>query len=301
MISSIAGKVSCRRVGLGIRQLSAGQFVQGLTDEKVDANPAIEAYLRANFPEYGQETPSTSEESTNATPVETDILKEEVASSEGSESAASNSNIRTLFAYSRDPSTEDGSRACRKIRLHDQMVPGLLFGSDPSKGILSKDHSSRVLIKTPWNQLQRELDRYHHHFQSRVYDLTIYEGEEDTEGQLHRVLPTGVQFHPIQNKLYCVNYLRYHAQRPIPVPITYINTEESAAMKRGGFIAPVKKYVPCLVEDGAPIPECVELQCAGLKLKDVVRVDRIIFPPGVKPTNKVSDQFLIGTVFGKSS
>ena len=304
MISSVAGKVSSIRLGLGIRQLSASQFVQGLTDEKVEANPAVEAYLRANFPEYGQETSSASasaSESTNSTKVRSDILEEEVASSEENESVASNSNIRKLFAYSRDPTAEDGSRACRKMRFHDRMIPGLLYGSDPSKGIVSKDYSSKVLIKTPWNQLQRELDRYHHHFQSRVYDLTLYEDEGDTEGTTHRVLPTGAQFHPIQNKLYCANYLRYHAQRPIPVPITYINTEESPAMKRGGFIAPVKRYVPCLVEDGAPIPDYVELECTGLKLKDVVRLDRIIFPPGVKPTKKVDDQYLIGTVFGKSS
>ncbi len=86
------------------------------------------------------------------------------------------------------------------------------------------------------------------------------------------------------------------------LPIVYSNQEESAALKRDGYIVPVNKHVECFVEDGAPIPEALELECAGLQLKDVVRMDRLIFPDGVRHTDRIDpEKFLIGPVFGGRS
>jgi len=208
-------------------------------------------------------------------------------------------NIRTLHCFKRHMVDEEGSRRCRRLRWEGE-TPGLLYGGDPTQGILSKNPESKVFVKTPWNLLHRELDLHHHHFQSRVYDLTVYESPDDTEGIVHRVLPRDLQRHPVQNKIYCVNYLRYYPGRPIKIPIVYLNEEESPAMKRGGFIAPVNRYIECLVEEGVPIPESVGLECTGLRLKETVRIDRIVFPDGVKPSKKVHlTDFLIGTVFGR--
>jgi hypothetical protein len=82
----------------------------------------------------------------------------------------------------------------------------------------------------------------------------------------------------------------------------YINQEESAALKRDGYIVPVNKHVECFVEDGVPIPEFLALECTGLQLKDVVRIDRIIFPDGVRPTDRVDvENFVVGPVFGGRS
>jgi hypothetical protein len=70
-------------------------------------------------------------------------------------------------------------------------------------------------------------------------------------------------------------------------------------LKRDGFIIPVNKYVECLVEDGAPIPSALELECTGLLLKDVIKLNRLIFPDGVKPSKRVNpDTFVIGPVAG---
>jgi len=156
---------------------------------------------------------------------------------------------------------------------------------------------------TPWEQIQREMDRFtYHNFESRVYDLTVYEEDDhdEEEGAVHRVVPANVQFHPIQNKIYCCNYLRYHAGKPIEIPIVYANEDESGAMKRGGFVVPQNRHISCLVEDGVPIPEAVEMDCTGLKLNEVIRMDRIIFPPGVKASKRVKpERFLVGTLFGR--
>ena len=262
------------------------KFVEGLTAEDVQKNEKIAAFLRANFmQEDDRPSPALMEEA-----VEDEIVEADPASL---------LNIRKLSCYLRHTVDEEGSRRCRIIRDNLE-IPGLVYGGDPFQGIHSNDRSSKIFVKTVWKLLQRELDLYHRSFESRVYDLTVFEDSTDTEGTVHRVVPTNVQRHPIQHKLFCVNYLRYHPLRPLQIPIVYVNEEESPAIKRGGFIAPVKRYVSCMVEDGVPIPEKLELECTGLQLREVVRLDRIIFPEGVRISKHVQpDRFVIGTVFGR--
>jgi hypothetical protein len=134
--------------------------------------------------------------------------------------------------------------------------------------------------------------------------LTVYEDEEHEQrepggGAVHRVLPSNVQRHPVEGKIYCANFVRYHPKRPIRIPLQYINTEESPALKRDGYIIPVSKHVECYVEDGVPIPDALEVECTGLLVKDVIRMDRVLFPDGVRPTDRVDvDRFVVGPIRG---
>lgn len=281
------------------------KLVAGLTAEDVEANPQISEFLQSNF---GDEEVDI----TSGIQIPAEVLKEfgiednDVATPEKkygdprTDSGLGNAeqqslNIRVLKTYLR---SEDGSRVCRRLR-NNSMIPGILFGGDPTSNVLSSDSASKLLLKTPWPELQRELDRYHRRFESRVYDLTVYEDESDTEGTVHRVVPSSVQRHPVQGSIYCANFLRYHAGRPLKIPLTFINKEESQALKRDGYIIPVKKHVECFVEEGVPIPDVLEVECTGLKLKDVIRIDRLIFPDGVKPIDTLDlSNFVIGPVRG---
>lgn len=265
------------------------RFVTGLTAEDVEKNEEISAFMKANFVQK-----STSSEISGD---EEDAV-DEVVEIDPSDAL----NIRKLTGYLRDTVEEEGSRRCQTLRDYQGQVPGLIYGANPTLGISSSDPASKIFVKTEWSLLQRELDLYHRSFESRVYDLTIYEDGSDTDGTVHRVVPTSVQRHPVQHKLYCTNYLRYHAGRAIKIPIIYINEEESPAMKRGGFIAPINRFVSCMVEEGAPIPEHLEMECTGLQIKEVARLDRIAFPDGVTIAKRVKqDRFIIGTVFGRRS
>ena len=97
-------------------------------------------------------------------------------------------NVRPLVAYLREPGSEEGSRNCYRMRnpgVNDPnfpLVPGMLHGSDPTAGILSISPDSKIMVKTPWFEIQRELDRYHHgingSFANRVYALTVYRAED---------------------------------------------------------------------------------------------------------------------------
>jgi ribosomal protein L25 (general stress protein Ctc) len=289
-----------------------GKVVSGLTREQVEADPKIAEFLRANFGSDKKGEGASGITIPDSILEEFGIREEDLfAEADGRGSKPYGTprvdaglgtpeqqrlNIRVLKSFVR---TAEGSRSSQRLREDDSMVPGILYGSDPTTGTLSLHASSKTLLQTPWPELQRELDRYHRRFESRVYDLTVYEGDSDTEGSVHRVLPRNVQRHPVQGKIYCANFLRYHPRRPIKVPLIYINREESPALKRDGYIIPVNKHVECFVEDGVPIPDALEVECTGLLIKDVVRLDRVIFPDGVRMTDRVDvENFVVGPVRG---
>lgn len=277
-------------------QIQPSSFVAGVTIDDVETNSTIADYFAANFPEYktavsSSEMPGLSEAEDNED-TEGDLEADEINESP--------LNIRHLSSYKR---TEEGSRMCVRLREYYNLIPGVIYGSDPTQNILSIDQSSKILVKTPWEQIHREMDRFtYHNFESRVYDLTVYEDESDDEGVVHRVVPANVRRHPVLNKIYCCNFLRYFAGKTIKIPLVYINEEESGALKRGGFVVPLNRHISCVVEEGVRIPDAIEVDCTDLKLKDVIRMDRLIFPDGVKASKKARpDKFLVGTVFGRRS
>jgi Ribosomal protein TL5, C-terminal domain len=280
------------------------KFVHGITLDDVKDNASLLEYLQANFPELFVLPPEDSQMALPGSAVETiDEAPAPIASSYPL-------NIRPLTTFVRK-ATEDGSRRSRLLRYHD-MIPGLLHGSYN----LGKRTHHKLPVKTPWNLLQRELDRYHRAFECRVYSLKVLEEEtgeatveNDEDGNSGavveelKVIPHCVQRHPIYNKVYCVNYVRYYANRPIPIPVAYTNEEESPALKRDGFILPIKRTIEVVVEDGVPIPEKLEVECTGLKFKEVIRLDRVMLPQGVSVTKRVlarGKDFLIGVVHGRN-
>jgi ribosomal protein L25 (general stress protein Ctc) len=284
------------------------KFVHGVTKEKMESNPAIAEFVSANFPEAFEDAESSNEETPEGI-MDGSIEGDESLSNESSYFARKAEraepdyplNIRPLSTYMRDDANEEGSRRSRELRWQG-MIPGVVYGGDPNLGIFAHQPESKIFVKTPWQVLQRELDRYHRSFESRVYDLTILEGPDDTEGVVHRVIPQNVQRHPVQTAIFCANFCRYHAARPIKIPIVQINEEESPALKRDGYIVPIKRFVECLVEEGASIPERLELECTGLQSRNVIRLDRILLPDGVRVSDrvrKIGDEYIIGVVFGR--
>ena len=314
-----------------------GKVISGLTQDRIDSDPDVKAYVEANVPSEDNSSTANSDVPNHGINVPDEVLKEfGVTDEELEEMMPSTSskkqskkkrsagddgrpidsglgteeqqrlNIRVLSSFVR---SVEGSRQSDVLREDHKMIPGVLYGGDPFQKIFSHDHSSRTLLQTPWSELQRELDRYNRHFESRVYDLTVYDGDDNDDNNnnntamsTHRVVPRNVQRHPVMGKIYCTNFVRYHPKRPLKIPLKYINIEESPALKRDGFVIPVNKYVECFVEDGVPIPESLEVECTGLVLKDVIRMDRVIFPDGVRYTDRTNvEHFVVGPVKGGRS
>lgn len=291
--------------------LDPTQLVHGVSKVRMESDPALAEYMKANFPEKfapaeGEGTNQADIDSDYATLLGRKTKMDNVKVSTGYEKKVPivyPRNIRPLTTYLRDPNRDDGTRSSKRLRYHEGLIPGLLYGSDPFEQIYSHQDESRIFVKTPWNFLQSELDRYHRSFESRVYNLTILNGPDDDSGGTQlKVTPQNLQRHPVMSSIYCCNFLRYHPQRPLPIPIKFVNQEECVALKRDGFIVPIKRYVECLIEDGVDIPESIDVDCSGLQVRQVVRLNKLIIPEGVTISKRViknQKDFIAGIVYGK--
>jgi large subunit ribosomal protein L25 len=266
-------------------------LMHNLTLEKIEGDLVLEDYLRANFPEAFEDFTQPEDEE----PDRPFFVRETEPTYEF--------NHRPMTTYRRDLHYEVGSRGGRRIRFLDRMIPGAVYGCDPTIGMVGPDPTTRFNVKTPWHLIQSELDRYHRDFESHVYNLTVLDNESATEGETFKVIPQNVNRHPWKDSVYCVNFCRYHPGRPIKLPIQYINQEESMALKRDGYVIPIQRHIECFVDDGVDIPEAIEIECTGLRYKSVVRTDRVILPDGVRFSDRVlkrGKDYIIGVVYGKT-
>lgn len=281
------------------------KWVSNVTPEKVEADQELKAFMQANFPQAldpDYEPPRPPHVSRQVTPG----LEPVRATREGDGALHISDyyarNIRPMKAYLRDSQQETNSRRSRFLR-YNRWIPGLLYGGDPTRNIYShQGEATKVFLKTQWRLLERELDRYHRNFESRVYELTVLDDDDAVVVEPELVVPANVQRHPLHSTVYCVNYVRYHPGRPLQLPLRHINTEESPALKRDCFIIPIQRKVEVFVEDGADIPEALELECSGLQFKDVIRTDRLIVPSGVRFSDRVlkrGGDYILGVVDGR--
>jgi hypothetical protein len=303
LVQRTAGKV-----GQNVRAFSSKAstdptaLVSNVTSEHLAVdNPELEAFLKANFPQdmdpmYEPDKPPHCCKVNN--------IANPMAPAKPATEEVFPRNIRPLTSYLRDANTEQKSRPSRKLR-HDLWIPGILYGGDPTRGIYSHQPESKTLLKTRWHLLEREWDRFRDSIESRVYELSVLNPEDDSpamEPQL--VVPANVQRHPVLEKMLCINYLRYHPGRPLKLPLVHMNQEESPALKREGYLIPIQRTVEVFVDaDVENIPSALELECTGLQFKDVVRTDRLILPPGVRLSDRVlkrGDDYIIAVVDGRS-
>jgi ribosomal protein L25 (general stress protein Ctc) len=299
-------------------------LVTGVTKERLDADPQLADFFLANFPHAFAKTERTagdvlsddddidvstillnpSEAAAAARYEEKLRLRKERAAAE--KTMVYERNIRPLTTYrrdpQRDPQRDDGTRNSKRLRYHEGMIPGLLYGGDPFQQIYSRQKDTQIFLKTEWKVLQRELDRYRHNFESRVYKLTVKESiDDDSDGREFLVTPQNVNRHPLLETIYCANFLRYHPWRPLKIPIRYINVDESPALKRDAFMLPIQRFIECYVDEGVDIPESIDLECAGLLMKQVARKDRLIIPDGVRLTKRMlkrGEEMIVGVVRG---
>mmetsp|Transcript_23721 Transcript_23721/g.47186 ORF Transcript_23721/g.47186 Transcript_23721/m.47186 type:complete len:295 (-) Transcript_23721:48-932(-) len=226
-------------------------------------------------------------------------------------SSSKKSQTYELTASLRPPEN-DGSRWSRRYR-NKGLVPGVVFGNgrpkDPAVPWAGRDapENYRILVLTSHQAIQRELVVNKvpggTALESRVYKLTISEDFEPAgvkEGDVLDVVPRHVQFHPLRNDVLNLNYLRYFPGRVLKVPLRYGMVDESPALKRGAFVLAQNRFVDVTVEEGGTIPEFVEVNCAGLRLKDKVRRDRLVLPKGCEWGREVGEDFLVGSVFGRA-
>lgn len=172
--------------------------------------------------------------------------------------------------------TGTGKGAARQAR-RDGYVPGIIYG----------DGSEPVAIKMKFNYLLTKLRQGR--FLQSLFNLKV-EGQPDVH-----VVCRGVQRDVVKDMPTHVDFMRIHDDSRIElfIHVTFINHEASPGLKRGGTLTVVRPEVELEVT-ASDIPDHITVDLTGKKIGDVIHIDDVELPAGVKPT--IARNFVIANV-----
>ncbi len=172
--------------------------------------------------------------------------------------------------------TGTGKGAARQAR-REGYVPGIVYGDgqDPSP------------VNLKYNYLLKRLRQGR--FLQTLFNLKV-EGQPDVH-----VICRGVQRDVVKDLPTHVDLMRVHDESRIElfVHVTFINHEASPGLKRGGTLTVVRPEVELEVTAG-DIPDHITVDLTGTKIGDVIHIDDVELPAGVKPT--IARNFVIANV-----
>jgi len=183
-------------------------------------------------------------------------------------------DIVTLAASSRE---SVGKGTARAVRRNGQ-VPAVIYGD--KKPPVSITIEEKILVRYANGS----------GFFSHLFDIEL-------DGKKLRVLPRDIQFHPVTDRPLHVDFLRIAAGTKVKVsiPISFINHEKSAGLKRGGTLNVVKHDIEVLCAP-AKIPEKFEISLEGYEIGDPVHLSSLKLPEDVTLTTKEAPNFTIASI-----
>ena len=173
-----------------------------------------------------------------------------------------------------------GKGAARLARREGN-VPGIVYGGgqDP------------VAININYNTLFKRLKQGR--FLSTLFNLKV-PGQDDV-----RVICRGVQRDVVKDSPTHVDFMRLRRTSRVDlfIHVTFINHEASPGLKRGGTLTVVRPEVDLNVLAG-DIPDHITVDLTGLNVGDVIHINDVVLPEGVKPT--IDRNFVIANISAPS-
>mgnify|MGYP005849121693 CR=1 FL=1 len=173
-----------------------------------------------------------------------------------------------------------GKGAARQAR-REQLVPGIVYGGgvDPQP------------INIKYNYLLTKLRKGR--FLSTLFNLKV-EGQEDV-----RVICRGVQRDVVKDLPTHVDLMRLRRNSRINlfIHVNFENQDKAPGLKRGGTLTVVRPEVELEVTAG-DIPDHITVDLTGKAIGDVIHIDDIVLPEGVKPS--IKRNFVIANIAAPS-
>ena len=181
--------------------------------------------------------------------------------------------MATLNAQKRETKT---SGEINKLRV-DGFVPGILYGgSEQNKKISLNKNSIKNLIDSE-------------NFFSAILNLKI-------DGKEEKVLPRDISFDPLSDEPVHIDFLRIvkGAKLALEIPVTFINSEKSPGLKKGGVLNIVRRKIElrCPTEN---IPTELVVDLNNTEIGTSIKISSIKLPENVAPTIQGRD-FVVATV-----
>ena len=176
--------------------------------------------------------------------------------------------------------TGTGKGAARQAR-REGYVPGIVYG----------DGKEPVALNIAYNYLLKRLKAGR--FLSTLFNLKV-EGQEDV-----RVICRGVQRDVVKDLPTHVDLMRLRRTSRINlfIHVDFINQDKAPGLKRGGTLTIVRPEVELEVTAG-DIPDHITVDLEGKQIGDVIHINDIALPEGVKPT--VDRNFVIANITAPS-
>ena len=176
--------------------------------------------------------------------------------------------------------TGTGKGAARQAR-REGTVPGIVYG----------DGKEPTPIKINYNALLKRLRQGR--FLQTLFNLKV-EGQEDVH-----VICRGVQRDVVKDLPTHVDFMRIHDESRINlfIHVEFENQAASPGLKRGGTLTVVRSEVELEVLAG-DIPDHVTVDLTGKQIGDVIHINDVTLPNGVRPT--IARNFVIANIAAPS-
>ena len=185
--------------------------------------------------------------------------------------------IPNLEAFARSGT---GKGAARKSR-REGMVPGVVYGGG----------AEPMAIEIPFNKLLKRLKQGR--FLSTLFNLQV-EGQEDV-----RVICRDVQRDVVKDLPVHLDLMRLRRTSRVNlfINVEFINQDKCTGIKRGGVLTIVRPEVELSVIAG-DIPNHITVDLEGLAIGDIIHINDVTLPEGVKPT--IDRNFVIANISAPS-
>jgi len=173
------------------------------------------------------------------------------------------------FEIEYQPREEHGKGASRRLRQHENLVLGVVYGGDekPESIAMNHFHVSKAL----------ENEAVYSH----ILTLT-------SKGKKQKVVLKDMQRHPFKARVLHMDFLRISENKPITmhVPLHFMGQDEAPGVEQGGTFTHhmVELEVKCLPRH---LPEFIEIDVSKAQLNDIVHLSQINMPEGVELTSVV--------------
>lgn len=185
--------------------------------------------------------------------------------------------IPNLEAFVRSGTGKGAARQSRR----DGMVPGVVYGGG----------AEPLAIEIPFNKLLQRLKQGR--FLSTLFNLQV-EGHDDV-----RVICRDVQRDVVKDLPVHLDLMRLRRTSRVNlfINVEFINQDKCVGLKRGGVLTVVRSEVELSVIAG-DIPDHITVDLDGLAIGDIIHINDVTLPEGVKPT--IDRNFVIANISAPS-
>lgn len=176
--------------------------------------------------------------------------------------------------------TGTGKGAARQARRNGY-VPGIVYG----------DGKEPVAINLAYNYLLKRLKQGR--FLQTLFNLKV-DGQPDVH-----VICRGVQRDVVKDLPTHVDFMRIHDESRINlfIHVEFVNQDKSPGLKRGGTLTVVRHEVELEVT-ASDIPDHITVDLSGKQIGDVIHINDIDLPKGVRPT--IARNFAVANIAAPS-